>query len=93
MKQMTLEYKNIQWHILMSVDGHGICDTTIYRLRKVQRWWQSKEEFFTDLVSCPTSMEQHIDHIKNVIDRKLEEEAQRNTFLNEYLKLEDAPYI
>lgn len=93
MKQMTLQHRDIEWHIIMSIDGHGVCDTTIYRPRKVQRWWQGKEQLFTDFTSCPTSMEQHIDHIKNVIDKKLEEENQVNTFLNEYRKLEDAPYI
>lgn len=93
MKHTTLAHSGSDWYIIMSVDGHGICDTSIYRVRTVRRWWQSKHEFFTDIVTCPESMDQQFEFIKKAIDKKLQEESSRNNFLEQYHRLEDLPFI
>lgn len=93
MKQLTVNHAGEEWYVIMTVDGHGVCDTTIYRVRKTKRWWQSHHLFFADFVACPESMEEQMENIRTVIDKKLMEEKTRNNFLTEYHKLEDVPYI
>lgn len=93
MKQLTLNHRGINWHIYMSVDGLGLCDTTIYRTRQDKKWWQFKHEHFTDIVTRPDSMEQQISIIKQAIDDKLEDEASRENFLSGYSKLKDVSFL
>ncbi len=93
MKQLNLSYRGTDWHIIMSVDSLGLCDTTIYRTRKTKKWWQSKHEYFDDIITCPDSIEQQISIIKKVIDNKLEEDSKRKNFLCGYSKLEDVSFL
>ena len=93
MKQMNLNHQGIVWHVYMSVDGLGLMDTTVYRPRVNKKWWQSSEQLFLSIMTCPKDMSEQIELVKHAIDDKLLEEQKLNNLLAQYRELEDVPFI
>lgn len=93
MKQLNLNYKDREYQVIMCLDGHGLCDVTVYRKRLNKKWYQFKWENFTEFVCCPETIAALHQTIRYQIKKKVLEEEQLNTLREEYRKLEDVPFL
>ena len=93
MKQLTFKYKDREYQAIMCLDGHGVCDITVYRKRVNKKWYQFTWQHFAEFVYCPDSLEDLILAIKTKVKEKLHDEDAKEALFQEYRKLEDVPFI
>lgn len=93
MKQLTFNYKDQEYQVIMCLDGYGICDISVYRKRLNKKWYQFTWQHFTEFVYCPDSLEDLILAIKTRVKEKIHEEQAKAVLFQDYRKLEDVPFI
>lgn len=93
MKQLTFKYKEREYQAIMYLDGHGVCDITVYRKRLNKKWYQCKWQHFTDFVYCPDTLENLILAIKTKVKEKIHDEEEKDALFRDYKQLEDVPFI
>lgn len=93
MKELNLNYKDREYRVITCLDGHGICDVTVYRKRLNKKWYQFKWENFTEFVCRPETIAALDQTIRYQITKKVLEEEQLDTLREEYRKLEDGSFL